>query len=358
MSPSSSTLRLRWPLIVLLASIALTALALPFSIPARAQTDIIPKEMQALFTDISDIDKLRVLNPLKLTADQLDKIIPIVKKAQTDYNAKLAEAAVPPIRKIASEIKETREKMLATHSGVPKDFDEKVKKLQAEFVKRRKAEDNATLKSLSDSIKAILTKEQVSTASSLARKLTEEDGKPTQKGSDDQFFNLYVLGTIVVYPRIVPLLEDMLKTAESAEITGHTAQSAGDDGKERAAVGRNQNGRHTRAVPRCSARGVCGDAGLAMGAPASARSTAKQESQRRCSKAIHAEHVMGTGPRLRLLTRCWQCVSECVIDGLGAARKHQRVLRASASCICVGFLSVLRRYSHATHPFRSDFEDW
>jgi len=220
-------------------SIALTALALPFSIPARAQTDIIPKEMQALFTDISDIDKLRVLNPLKLTADQLDKIIPIVKKAQTDYNAKLAEAAVPPIRKIASEIKETREKMLATHSGVPKDFDEKVKKLQAEFVKRRKAEDNATLKSLSDSIKAILTKEQVSTASSLARKLTEEDGKPTQKGSDDQFFNLYVLGTIVVYPRIVPLLEDMRKTAESAEITGHTAQSAGDDGKERAALGRN-----------------------------------------------------------------------------------------------------------------------
>jgi hypothetical protein len=46
-------------------------------------------------------------------------------------------------------------------------------------------------------------------------------------------------------------------------------------------------------------------------------------------------------------------VSKCVIDGLGAARKHQRVLRASPCCICAGFLSVLRRRSHATHPCAS-----
>jgi hypothetical protein len=220
-------------------SAAVLALAVSNSIPARAQSEIIPKEMQAVFADIDDIDKLRVLNPLKLTADQLGKIIPIVKKAQTDYNSKLADAVVPPIRKIASEIKDTREKMLATHSGVPKDFDEKVKKLQEDFVKKRKAEDNATLKSLSDSIKAVLTKEQVAKAASLARKLTEEDGKPTQKGTDDQFFNLYVLGAIGLYPRIVPLLEDMRKSAESAEVGGKTTATAVEQGKGIARLGRN-----------------------------------------------------------------------------------------------------------------------
>jgi hypothetical protein len=113
-------------------------------------------------------------------------------------------------------------------------------------------------------------------------------------------------------------------------------------------------GRHTRAVPRCSGRSVCGDAGLAMGAPASARGTAKQEFQRRCSKAMHAEHADGDGAAAPPVARCRQRLSvdiECVGDGLGAARKHQRVLRASPYCICAGCFSVLRRHSHATHPF-------
>ncbi len=115
-----------------------------------------------------------------------------------------------------------------------------------------------------------------------------------------------------------------------------------------------KTGRHTRAVPRCSGRSVCGDAGLAMGAPASARGTAKQEFQRRCSKAMHAEHADGDGAAAPPVARCRQRLSvdiECVGDGLGAARKHQRVLRASPYCICAGFFSVLRRHSHATHPF-------
>jgi hypothetical protein len=124
-----------------------------------------------------------------------------------------------------------------------------------------------------------------------------------------------------------------------------------------AAVGHNQNGvpvPYTRSAKVC-VRSVCGDAGLAMGAPASARGTAKQKFQRRCSKAMHAEHADGNRAAAPPVTRCRQRVTvdiECVIDGLGAARKHQRVLRASPHYICAGFFSVLRRHSHATHPSR------
>lgn len=186
------------------------------SIPARAQSDIVPKEVQEVFADISDIDKLRILNPLKLSGEQLDKIITVLKKAQTEYNSKLREAAVPPIRDLAKEIRATRQKMLETHGTVPKDFDEKVKKIQDGFIKRRDTEDQTTLKSVSDSIRAILNKDQIASAVSIARKFTEEEGKPTKKGTDDQFFNLYVLGTFIVYPRIVPLLEDMRKVADTS----------------------------------------------------------------------------------------------------------------------------------------------
>src|ERR1700727_1250137 len=80
-----------------------------------------------------------------------------------------------------------------------------------------------------------------------------------------------------------------------------------------------KTGRHTCAAPRCSARRVCGDAGLAMHAPASVRGTAKQAFPRRCSEAMHAEHADWDCVAAPPVTRCRQRVPvdiECVIDGL------------------------------------------
>lgn len=180
---------------------------------ARAQNDIVPKEVSALFDDISDIDKMRIINPLKLTAEQYGKLIAAIKKAQDDYNKGLAEAAAPPIKQIAQDIKETRRRMLTSGGDVPKDFDEKVKKIQEEFVKQRGKQEGTTLQSLSNDIRAILTPEQFDKAVKLTRTLTEKDGKATLKGEDAKFFNFYVLGTFIQYSRIIPLLEDMKKTA-------------------------------------------------------------------------------------------------------------------------------------------------
>src|SRR5947209_13834760 len=95
-----------------IAGSAFTLFAATLTQQARAQTDVIPKEVIALFDDINDIDKLRVLNPLKLTSEQLDKLITSMKKATDDYNRKLADAVVPPLRALASDIKDARAKML------------------------------------------------------------------------------------------------------------------------------------------------------------------------------------------------------------------------------------------------------
>ena len=118
------------------------------------------------------------------------------------------------------------------------------------------------------------------------------------------------------------------------------------------ALAATKTGCHTRAVPRCSARSVCADASLAMRAPASVRSTAKQEFHRRCSKAMHAEHADGDCAAAPSVTRCRQRVPvaiECVIDGHGAARKHQRVLRASPCCICYEILALRCRGPMLAH---------
>jgi hypothetical protein len=207
---------------ILLPAQVVTVLGLLLVQPANAQSEVIPKEVSALLDDISDIDKLRVLNPLKLTTDQLDQIIVVVKKHQDDYNKKLADAAVPPIKQIAKEIKETRRKMLAGGT-IPKDFDEKVKKQQDDFVKRRNQEDFNTLKGLAEAVKKILNKDQFAKAVTIAKKFLEDQGKDV-KGDDDKFFNYYVLGTLIVYPRIVPLLEDM-RAAQVASRAGNTQEA-------------------------------------------------------------------------------------------------------------------------------------
>ena len=90
-----------------------------------------------------------------------------------------------------------------------------------------------------------------------------------------------------------------------------------------------------------------------MGAPVSDRGTAKQEFLRRCSKAMHAEHADGDWAAAPPVTRCRQRVPveiECMIDGLGAARKHQRVLRPSPCCICVEILALRCRGPMLAHP--------
>jgi hypothetical protein len=199
------------PVLLALAALSYT----PHGAPAQGpQTETVPKEVLVLLDDLSDIDKLRVLNPLKLTEDQLGKIVDVINKARATYLQKVTAVTVPPIRDMAKEIKELRKKLL-TGGDVPADFDKRVKKIQDDYVTRRETEVTNALKSLSTSIKSILTSSQYEKAISLAKNFTKQDGKPTLKGTDEQFFNFYVKGVFIDYAGIVALLEDMKKAVAS-----------------------------------------------------------------------------------------------------------------------------------------------
>lgn len=226
MSPSSSLRPFLFTLRVCVVLVIVATMA--SSLPAQAQGELLPKDVSGLLDDVSDIDKLRILNPLKLTADELDKIITSVKATQDTYNKKIADGTASKMRELATEIKETRAKMLTSGGGVPKSFDDKMKQVESDLVARRKEADTAALKGLSDAIRTVLKADQIKTAVTLARKFNESDGRPTATGTDAQFFNYYVLGTFIVYPRIVPLLEDMKKAAGgSASILRTIARAPG-----------------------------------------------------------------------------------------------------------------------------------
>jgi hypothetical protein len=178
--------------------------------PLVAQNDTLPAEVSALFDDIADIRTLDVLRPLSLTKDQAERLADAIVAAQKDYNSKLVAAAVPPIRDIAKEIKETRAKVLSG-SAVPSDFRDKVKDIEDAYLQKRSKQDNDTLSKLAGSTKAILNSSQAKAAGAQAKKDLESNKRDVSKWSEDQLYNYYVLRIFIQYPRIVPLLRDVAK---------------------------------------------------------------------------------------------------------------------------------------------------
>jgi hypothetical protein len=181
---------------------------------AAAQSDVIPKDLVNLFDQVSDIESLRALNPLKLTADQIGRISAEIRKASENH-VKMITAAASPVLGMASEITAVRKKML-TGGEVPEEFDRRGRKISDDFAAKREAAKNKTLKSLSDAIREIFTPEQVAKAIAVSKKLTQRDGKPTIQGTDDQFFNFYVKAIFIDYPGILPLLDEVKKVRAEA----------------------------------------------------------------------------------------------------------------------------------------------
>jgi hypothetical protein len=194
---------------------------------AQAQGDLVPKDLVIVVGHVSDIESLRAINPLNLTADQVGRIEEAVRKA-TENHMKKITAAAAPLQAMGPEIRDLRTRLLKG-GEVPEDFDKKGAKIQEAFIVKRDAEKNRTLKSLSDAIRAVLTPEQVSKVIAVSKKLTKRDGKPTMQGSDDQFFNFFVQAVFIDYPAILPLLDEVKKArSEGAAVkTALTLRNAG-----------------------------------------------------------------------------------------------------------------------------------
>ena len=167
----------------------------------------------AIVVDLDDIEKLRALIPLKLQPDQLDKLAAALTAAQTDYDAKVTALGSSVFGSSASEIRDVKKQAL-TGAPIPKDFDDKMKRLQADFLKQRDDLNTANIKTVAAACKAILTDAQVATATKLERDQWNKDHPTIKDATDTQLYNLYCVDLFISNPRAIPLLKEMRAAAK------------------------------------------------------------------------------------------------------------------------------------------------
>lgn len=196
----------------LLAASAAHAQVQPSNPPAsQPASGAPPRDVARLFDDLDDIDRLRALNPLKLTADQEDRLITAIKAAQAEYTRKVNALGSTLVLAMAADIKATKKQTLGG-APIPKDFDDRVKKAESQFLSGRSMLNMENWKSLIATAKSILTDTQVAQAVKFSKAASAAANKPAE-GSDDQWLNFFVLHEFIDYPRIVPLLTEMRAAA-------------------------------------------------------------------------------------------------------------------------------------------------
>ena len=200
--------------------LALCACALTSPVLAQmppAAPDKAAKEAADLSDQLDDLNQFSVITPLKLTPDQLDKIIVIVEREQTALDKKLAASSSPLILKMGDEIRAMR-KLAVEGKPTPQSFFDKAKIMVAEYGTLRKNTSLEMLAVVSKQLQAVLTKEQVSVAAKLSKDAAAAQ-KVAIKGSDEQWFNAFLINAVVNNNRFVPLLKEMRASAKSASVT-------------------------------------------------------------------------------------------------------------------------------------------
>ncbi len=160
-----------------------------------------------LVNDLNDIHYLQDLYPLKLTPEQLNKMIAAITSAQETYTKKVNALAADRVDKMADEIRAVKRKALAGEK-VPADFDARMKQASDDFIAKRAQLNLNNIAAVASALRAILTPDQIAAAVKITR---DVEGSKVQgdKTTDAQWFNLYVTEVVIGYPQIVPLLKEM-----------------------------------------------------------------------------------------------------------------------------------------------------
>lgn len=175
-----------------------------------AQTAL-PKDVQDLMLEFDDIGELRTITPLKLTPEQIDKIVVYVGEGQAEYNKKNADLLAKTIRDVAGTIKQAKKEAL---QGKPAQGEEQVAKAMTAMLSKRSSLEVGIMTTMSDKVMAVLTPKQQEAMAKVAR---EYQGK--KEGKDNvsvaQYCKLYIYRVFAGYARSTTVLKEL-----KAEIEG------------------------------------------------------------------------------------------------------------------------------------------
>lgn len=172
------------------------------------------KEAQELLDALDDIDVLRSLTPLKLKPDQLDKLITAITTAKADYNKKVSALASDAVVKMADDIRSMHKEVLAGKT-TPKEFDDRVKKLQTEFLTQRDVLNGQNILRMSGAVSAIFTDTQRAAVVKMEKDVMQKLGIYQSGTAESKLFNAYVVDLFINTGRIVPILKDLKAATEA-----------------------------------------------------------------------------------------------------------------------------------------------
>lgn len=208
--------------IALLSFLALTRAIVTCSTTANAEPSskmIDPPDkasVQNLLDELDDIDVGRYVTPLKLSAEQIDKVTAAISDTNSQYDKKIADLRATSLDKLANEIHKRHKEMVA---GAPasKDFDDKVKTMFAEFNSQREKVYSDGLVALTTACGKILTADQKKISAQMEKDMFAKLGKKMNaSNTDDQYVNQYVVDVFINNHRILPLLK-AIKDVKPAE---------------------------------------------------------------------------------------------------------------------------------------------
>lgn len=191
--------------------LAITALLTGNSIhqpSANAQAKADPNAQgKELVTTLEDIEFLRSMAPLKLSAAQCDDLVKAIEAAKTDYETKVNAPNQDSIKSLLEEARNVKKDALKG-TAIPKTFDDKVNKWQEEFIKKREGLNRENILRVAKDTRAVLTPEQLKTAVSLAEDALKQAGNKT-KATEEQLYNQYTVSIFIGNPRVVTLLKEI-----------------------------------------------------------------------------------------------------------------------------------------------------
>jgi hypothetical protein len=163
--------------------------------------------VQNLLDELDDIDVGRYVTPLKLSAEQIDKVTAAIADSNSQYDKKIMDLRAAGLAKMTDEI-HTRHKETLAGDPASKEFDDKVRTMLAEFNSQKEKVYYDAIAALATACGKILTADQKKVAALMEKDMFAKLGKKMNPANtDDQYLAQYVLDVFINYRRIVPLLK-------------------------------------------------------------------------------------------------------------------------------------------------------
>ncbi len=163
---------------------------------------------QELLLALNDIDTMHALGPLKLTPDQAGKLHALLDAARIAYDKQVTELGVSPLLKIANEIRSMRADAVAG-KPIPKEFDDRVRKMQIDFQTKRDALNAVNIKRIGAACREVLTPDQVTLAGNLEKQALVKNELYNPKTTSTQLYNAYIVDVFIANSRTLVLLNEM-----------------------------------------------------------------------------------------------------------------------------------------------------